>query len=114
MQLAKVIKFLASSTRSWEDADQNAIRALFGSLRYIRDVDVIKRTVSVGQDNVMRYGVTLNVTLHGEDHADLVEARLGNMLVAAMTGVRDYSSTFCYRKTQEAAAGWCGGTLSIT
>ena len=76
MRFGKVINFLASSTRSWEDADQKAIRTMFGSLRYIRDVDVIQRTLNVGPNNIMTYSVTLNVTLDGEHHADLVEARL--------------------------------------
>jgi len=76
MQVSKVIKLMASSRRSWEDAVQKAIRKSFGSLRSVQGIDVIKRSVHVDIDNIMRYGVTLHVTFLVEQQGQLVGAGL--------------------------------------
>lgn len=63
MAVLKVIELLANSSKSWEDAAQNAITHASKTIRKIRSVNVQNMSLSVGDDGkVQDYRLNLKVT----------------------------------------------------
>lgn len=63
MAVLKVIELLANSSKSWEDAAQNAIAHASKTIRKIRSVNVQNMSLSVGDDGkVSDYRLNLKVT----------------------------------------------------
>jgi hypothetical protein len=55
----KVTEVIGTSTKSWEDAAQNAIETASGSLRDLRIAEVVKQDVKVEQGKVRAFRTRL-------------------------------------------------------
>lgn len=55
MSVAKVIELIGKSTKSWEDAAQNAVTEASKTLRNICCVDVIGTTANVKNGRITEY-----------------------------------------------------------
>ncbi len=62
MAVMKVIEVLSSSTKSWEDATQNAVKQASKSVKNIRSVYVAEQSAVVNGDEVTEYRVNLRLT----------------------------------------------------
>ena len=62
MAILKVIEVLANSTKSWEDAAQNAVTQAAKSVKYIRSVYVQEQSASVEGDTITEYRVNVKIT----------------------------------------------------
>lgn len=62
MAVMKVIEVLSSSTKSWEDATQNAVTQASKSVKNIRSVYVAEQSAVVNGDEVTEYRVNLRLT----------------------------------------------------
>ena len=62
MAVMKVIEVLSSSTKSWEDATQNAVKQASNSVKNIRSVYVAEQSAVVNGDEVTEYRVNLRLT----------------------------------------------------
>lgn len=62
MSVLKVIEILASSSKSWEDATQIAIKKASKSLKGIKSAFVQSQSVTVKGDKVSEFRVNLKVT----------------------------------------------------
>ncbi len=58
----KVIEVLSSSTKSWEDATQNAVKQASKTVKNIRSVYVAEQSAVVNGDEVTEYRVNLRLT----------------------------------------------------
>jgi flavin-binding protein dodecin len=55
----KVTEVIGTSTKSWEDAAQNAVETASGTLRDLRIAEVVKQDVTVEQGNVRAFRTRL-------------------------------------------------------
>lgn len=62
MSVLKVIEIMASSTKGWEDATQNAVKEASKTIKNIRSVYVKDQTAAVSGDSVTDYRVNLKIT----------------------------------------------------
>lgn len=62
MSVLKVIEIMASSTKGWEDATQNAVKEASKTIKNIRSVYVKDQTAGVSGDSVTEYRVNLKIT----------------------------------------------------
>ena len=62
MAIVKVIEVLSSSTKSWEDATSQAVEKASQTVKNIRSAYVQDQSVSVKNDKVTEYRVTLKIT----------------------------------------------------
>jgi flavin-binding protein dodecin len=72
MATVKVIELVGTSTKSWQDAAEEAIREASQSLRHITGVDIVKQTAHVEGGKITEYRTTLNVAFVVEHHSHLV------------------------------------------
>jgi len=64
MSVIKVIEIMSNSTKSWEDAAQNAVLHASKSLHNIRSVWVQDQSAIVGNDKkIIEYRVTVKLSL---------------------------------------------------
>ena len=75
MSVVKVVELVASSTKSWEDAVQQAIAEAAQSLRHIRGVDVIKHSAHVEGGKIVEYRATIHIAFLVEHHSQLIGAK---------------------------------------
>ncbi|WP_445455751.1 dodecin family protein [Flavobacterium sp. HNIBRBA15423] len=66
MAVLKVIEVLSSSEKSWEDATKTAIEKASKSLKNIRSAYVQDQSVTVKNNEVTEFRVTLKVTFELE------------------------------------------------
>lgn len=62
MAVMKVIKVLANSDKSWEDATKKAIKQASKSVKNIRSAFVQSQSVVVNNDEVAEFRVNLKIT----------------------------------------------------
>jgi dodecin len=65
-KVVKVIELMSESSKSWEDAAQNAIREASRTLRNIRSLYVKEMTAAVENGRVTSYRLNTKVTLELE------------------------------------------------
>lgn len=66
MAVLKVIELLAESTRSWEEATQNAVTEASKSVRNIRSVYVKNLTAEVDKDKITHWRLNCKITFEVE------------------------------------------------
>ncbi|MEZ4777787.1 MAG: dodecin family protein [Flavobacteriaceae bacterium] len=62
MAILKVIEVLANSSKSWEDATQNAVTQASKSVKHIRSVYVQEQSAIVDGDTISEYRVNVKIT----------------------------------------------------
>ena len=62
MAILKVIEVLANSTKSWEDATQNAVTQASKSVKHIRSAYVQEQSAIVDGDAITEYRVNVKIT----------------------------------------------------
>lgn len=62
MAVLKVIEVLSNSSKSWEDATQNAVKEASKTVKNIRSVYVQDQSALVKGDEVTEYRVNLKIT----------------------------------------------------
>ena len=62
MSIIKVIEVMANSTKSWEDATQNAVHHASKSLHNIRSVWIQEQSAVVNENKVIEYRVNANIS----------------------------------------------------
>jgi flavin-binding protein dodecin len=62
MAVLKVIEVLSNSSKSWEDATQNAVKEASKTVKNIRSVYVQEQSAIVKGDEVTEYRVNLKIT----------------------------------------------------
>jgi flavin-binding protein dodecin len=65
MSVIKVIEIMSNSTKSWEDAAQNAVLHAAKSLHNIKSIWIQDQSAIVGNDKkIIEYRVTVKLSLH--------------------------------------------------
>jgi flavin-binding protein dodecin len=67
MTVVKVIEIIGESTKSWEEAAQNAVKVARKSLRNLIGVDVVSMTGSIKDDKIVQYRTTVKVAFRIEE-----------------------------------------------
>lgn len=68
MSVVKVIEIMSNSTKSWEDAAQNAVLHAAKSLHNIKSIWIQDQSAIVGNDKkIIEYRVTVKLSLHVDD-----------------------------------------------
>lgn len=62
MSVMKVVELMASSEKSWEDASKKAVKKASKSIKNIRSAWVKDQSISIKDDEVSQFRVTLKVT----------------------------------------------------
>lgn len=62
MAVLKVIEVLSNSSKSWEDATQNAVKEASKTVKNIRSVYVKEQSAIVKGDEVTEYRVNIKIT----------------------------------------------------
>ncbi|NKI30603.1 dodecin family protein [Croceivirga thetidis] len=62
MAVLKVIEILANSSKSWEDATDNAVQQASKSLKNIRSVYVNEQSATIKDGKVDEYRVNVKIT----------------------------------------------------
>jgi len=62
MKVLKVVELMSSSEKGWEDATQVAIKKASESIKNIKSAWVKEQSVTVNDNKIKEYRVTLNVT----------------------------------------------------
>ncbi len=63
----KVIELMAESDKSWEDATRKAVKKAAKTVKHIRSAYVKDHSVTVKDDDIATYRVTLKVTFEVKD-----------------------------------------------
>jgi flavin-binding protein dodecin len=67
MSVLKVIEILANSTKSWEDATQNAITHASKSVKGIKSAFVQSQSAVIESNNITQYRVNVKITFEVKD-----------------------------------------------
>jgi flavin-binding protein dodecin len=70
MAILKVLELMASSTKSWEDATQQAIDEASQTLKNIRSVYIQDHSVVVNKNKIAEYRITAKLCFEIEDTAN--------------------------------------------
>ncbi len=62
MAILKVIEIMANSTKSWEDAANNAVKTASKSVKHIRSVYVQEQSAVVDDEEIVEYRVNVKIT----------------------------------------------------
>lgn len=62
MSILKVIEVMANSSKSWEDAANNAVKTASKSVKHIRSVYVQEQSAVVDDSEIVEYRVNVKVT----------------------------------------------------
>ncbi|MGB8704725.1 MAG: dodecin family protein [Gillisia sp.] len=62
MSVIKVIEIMASSSKSWEDATQNAVKHAAKTVKNIKSVYVHQQTGVVAGENITEYRVNVKIS----------------------------------------------------
>ena len=60
--IANIIELVGSSTKSWEDAAQNAVSEAHKTVHNIRGIEVLNITAGVNQNEVTEYKVNMHLS----------------------------------------------------
>lgn len=66
MAILKVIELLASSTKSWEDAAQQAVNEASQTLKHIRSVYIKEQSAVVSKNKIVEYRITAKLSFEIE------------------------------------------------
>jgi flavin-binding protein dodecin len=72
MAVIKVVEIVGTSTKSWQDAAESAVKAAAQSVRHITGVDVIRQTAIVDEGRIAEYRAAVHVAFRVEEHGHLV------------------------------------------
>lgn len=61
MNIIKVLELIGTSTKSWEDAAQNAIKEAHKTLEGISGLEVVAQTAKVENGKVTEYRTTVKI-----------------------------------------------------
>jgi flavin-binding protein dodecin len=75
MSIVKVLEVMSNSTKSWEDAAQNAVNHAAKTLHNIRSVWVAEQSAVVTNDKITEYRVTVKLSFE----IDLMEKGKGKV-----------------------------------
>lgn len=75
MSTIKVIELMSNSTKSWEDATQQAINEASLSVKNIRSVYVKDHCVAVENNKIKQYRVTVKLSFEVESKANLLKKK---------------------------------------
>jgi len=67
MAILKVIELMANSTKSWEDAAQQAVNDASKTLKHIRSVYVKDHSAVVKNNKIAEYRVTVKLSFEIEE-----------------------------------------------
>jgi len=67
MAILKVIELMANSTKSWEDAAQQAVNDASKTLKHIRSVYVKDHSAAVKNNKIVEYRVTVKLSFEIEE-----------------------------------------------
>ena len=71
MNIHKVIEVLAYSTKSWEDASQEAINAASKNVRNIESIYIKEKSGKVVDNQIVQYRINAKITFRIEEAQDL-------------------------------------------
>ena len=66
MSIVKVLEVMSNSTKSWEDAAQNAINHASKTLHNIRSIWIQEQSASVLNNKIIEYRVTVKLSFEIE------------------------------------------------
>lgn len=69
MPIVKVIEVLANSTKSWEDAAQNAVKQASKSVKKIKSIYLKEQTAVVSGENITEYRVNVKISFELDDRS---------------------------------------------
>lgn len=75
MSIIKVIELMSNSTKSWEDATQQAIDEASKSVKNIRSVYVKDHCVMVENNKIKQYRVTVKLSFEVQDKATVAKKK---------------------------------------
>ena len=75
MSIIKVIELMSNSTKSWEDATQQAINEASVSVKNIRSVYVKDHCVVVENNKIKQYRVTVKLSFEVENKANSIKKK---------------------------------------
>ncbi len=75
MSIIKVIELMSNSTKSWEDATQQAIDEASKSVKNIRSVYVKDHCVMVENNKIKQYRVTVKLSFEVQEKATVVKKK---------------------------------------
>ncbi len=61
-KVVKVIEVLAQSSKSWEDAAQNAIDEASKSIRNIKSIYIVDKSAKVVDNKIAKYRITAKIS----------------------------------------------------
>ena len=70
MAVLKVLELMASSTKSWEDAAQQAVSEASKTLKHIRSVYIKEHSAVVNKNKIVEYRITAKLSFEIENAAD--------------------------------------------
>jgi len=62
MAVLKVLELMASSTKSWEDAAQQAVSEASKTLKHIRSIYIKEQSAVVNKNKIMEYRITAKLS----------------------------------------------------
>ena len=69
MAVLKVLELMASSTKSWEDAAQQAVSEASKTLKHIRSVYIKEHSAVVNKNKIVEYRITAKLSFEIEHAA---------------------------------------------
>lgn len=69
MAVLKVLELMASSTKSWEDAAQQAVSEASKTLKHIRSVYIKEHSAVVNKNKIVEYRITAKLSFEIENAA---------------------------------------------
>lgn len=92
MAVVKVIELVGTSSKSWQDAANQAIEEASQSLRHITGVDVVHQTAKVQDGKISEYRTTLNVAKFFMASTTGFQAGVVSMTACSFRGARSVVS----------------------
>ncbi len=69
MAVLKVLELMASSTKSWEDAAQQAVNEASKTVKHIRSLYIKDQSAVVSNNKIVEYRITANLSFEIEHSA---------------------------------------------
>jgi len=67
MAIIKVLEIMSNSSKSWEDATQNAVKHAAKTVKNIKSVYVKEQTAVVSGENISEYRVNVKISFEVAD-----------------------------------------------
>jgi len=61
-KVVKVIEVLAQSSKSWEDAANNAIKEVSKSVDDIKSINIVNTSAKVNKNKIVKYRITAQIS----------------------------------------------------